>query len=130
MKTIGAVLASLAAAATLAVPTAASASGVPYGRPASCSITFLCLYDFTNFNTWLSSFKYDNPSWSAYNAWNDDTSAYNAGSTSWDVKVFAEENYGSGFYCLKPGRGWNNLGNFAGANNNGESNDWQQNACS
>ena len=121
---------SLLAAATVIVPTGtSSASGIAYGRPADCSVTYLCIYDSSNFLAWLSSFAADNPSWSGYNAWNDDTSAYNAGSVTWDVLVFSSTSYGGGFYCLKPGRGWLDLGQFPGSNNNGESNDWRQNYC-
>jgi hypothetical protein len=107
-----------------------SSSGVSYGRPADCAVTKVCLYDNTNFLAFLTSFAASNQNWDHQNAAvNKDTSAYNAGSPNWDVRVFSGRNWGGGFYCLKPGRGWINLGAFAGGNNNAESNRWTQNVC-
>ena len=92
-------------------------------------MTKVCLYNSTNFLNYLGAFAADNLNWNGSAAKNADTSAYNAGSATWDVKVFEKDNWGGGYYCLKPGRGWIDLGAFAGTNNNGQSNDWVVNFC-
>ena len=77
----------------------------------------------------LGSFLVESLNWNHSAAKNSDTSAYNAGSVGWDVKVFVDDNFGGVNYCLKPGRDWSNLVTIGALHNNGQSNDLTQNIC-
>ena len=108
---------------------ASATSGELYGVPASCTPTgYFCIYDNVNFVNFLYK-AYGTSVWPT-NVQLRDSSAFNNGSMSWDVRVDTT----NGYYCLSAGRSWHDLtqvgppsgGNY---NNKGFQHTWYQNYC-